>query len=797
MEVALEETRYIGKHARRLDAEEKVTGRARFIGDYFFPHMLHAKVLRSPVPHARILRLDVRPALAVPGVVAVITADDFVKYGAYGYPIPDNQVLAHLKVRYVGDAIAAVAAETVEAAEAGVRAIILELEELPVVGDLDAAFRPGATTVGPREVFPARQELPRGGRRYPEETPCGNLCAHLIVRNADPLPLLETAEVVLDEWYQTPHQEHAYIEPEGAVALPTPDGSLIVYADSQSPFPTRNILSQVLGLPHERVRVIESFVGGAFGGKDDLNYETAAQAACLALKTNRPVRLIITREESMVASYKREASRAHIRLGARRDGTLTAAQVEMYMDNGAYASMTPFVGWRAAMHATGPYRYQAAWVDVFAIYTNNAFAGAFRGFGNTDAAANLERAMDELAERLGLDPLEFRLQNALRQGDRAPTGNRLDFQVGLGEALRWVRQASDWDRKRAAYSAQPAAAELRRGIGVAATFHGSSLGAEGADYAVSTLHINPDYTLELTSGLTDFGQGARTVFPLVVAEVLGVNIERIQMPRPDTEFSRDSGPTVASRASILGGNAARVAAEQLRRLLYGAAADLLECTPEQLVRDGEAFIGPGEEPVTFEAVVDHARRLGIELSVTGRWDMPPIHWDMDRGQGTPYATYSFGAQVVEVAVDMGTGKVDVTGVWAAHDGGRLLFPQGAIGQMIGGVAQGIGYGLLEEFSFEQGYPRTVNYDEYLIPTALDVPEVQVHFVETHWEPGPFGAKNLAEPVMIPTAPALLNAVAHATGRRLRDAPATLERVLLGQPLWPKADRARVRRIAGR
>ncbi|MGC9398744.1 MAG: xanthine dehydrogenase family protein molybdopterin-binding subunit [Anaerolineae bacterium] len=780
----MDETRYIGKHSRRLDAVEKVTGRARFVGDYYFPNMLHARVLRSPLPHARIVKLDVTPALEVPGVIAAITSEDFVDHGSYGFPIADNYILAHERVRYVGEAIAAVAAETPEAAEAGLRAIVLELEPLPGVFDAEAALEPDAPLVGPTGWD--AEELPRG-----------NLAAHNIVRNGEPDPLFAEADVVYEGHFTTPRQEHAYIEPEGAVALPTPEGGVIVYADDQSPFVNRNTLMRVLGLPQEKVRVVSAFVGGAFGGKDDICYETSGQAAALALKAGRPVRLIVTREESMIASYKREPTRGTVRLAATRDGRLQAAKVELLMDNGAYSAASPFIGWRAAMHAAGAYRYKAAHIDVYTVYTNNGWSGAFRGFGNTDAALIIERAVDELAEQLGMDPLDFRLRNALREGDRAATGNVLDFEVGLIQALEWVRAASDWDRKRAAYAQQPSDAERRRGIGVACIHHGTSLGAEGADFAVSTLTVNPDNSLTLTSGLTDYGQGSRTVFPLVAAEVLGVDVARIHMPRPDTETARDSGPTVASRASILGGNATRVAAEQLRRLLHNVAADLLGCQPEQIVRHGEQFIGPSEEPVTFEDVTAHARALGLELHTTGRWDMPEIHWDMQTGQGKPYSTYSFGAQVAEVEVDLGTGKVQVLGIWAAHDGGQLLFPIGAYGQMYGGVVQGLGYGLLEEFTFDHGYPRDVNYDTYLIPTSVDAPEIEAHFVETRWEHGPFGAKNLAEPVMIPTAPALLNAIAHATGRRLHEAPATLERVLLGRQLRKKASRWRLHCALGR
>lgn len=753
-------TQYIGKPAWRVDALDKVTGAARYVGDMRVPGMLIARVLRSPIPHGRLVKLDVQPALQVPGVAAAITSDNFVNHGSYGFPVKDNFVLAYDKVRYVGDAIAAVAAETAEAAEAGLQAIVCEIEELPGVFDLDQALAPDAPVVGPN----------------------GNLCATQIVRNGDPAPLLAASPIVLDEIYNTPHQEHAYLETEGALAIPQPAGGLLVYANCQSPFIARNMLAAVLGRLPDQVRVVQPPVGGAFGGKDDVVYECAAQAAALALAAGRPVRLTLSRKESIFASYKRDAMRVHIRLGATADGALQAAQIEAHVDSGAYASMTPFSTWRAAMHMAGAYRYQAARVDAHVIYTNNGYSGAFRGFGNAQAMACIEQAIDELAQRCGLDPIEFRLKNCLRRGDRTMTGQVLEQDVGLAECLRWVRDKSDWARKRSEYPISNTHSPLARGIGVACYFHGVSLGGEGADYAVSTLCVNDDYTLTLTSGLTDYGQGSRTVFTLIAAEALGLNPERILMLRPDTETATDSGPTVASRSTIVGGNATRIAAMRLADLLNQAAADALGCQVNQIVRDGERFIGPNKEPLTFEQVARHARTTGLALAARGKWEMPRIEWHFDTGTGVPYYAYSFGAQVIEVTVDTATGKVNVSGVWAAHDGGQVIFPQGAFGQMYGGIVQGIGYGLLERVEFERGYIRNVNFDEYLIPTALDAPEIQATFIPTVFREGPFGACNMAEPPILPVAPAIANAIYHATGRRIRDLPATLERVLLGHDL---------------
>lgn len=757
---------YVGRPARRVDALEKVLGTAKYLGDMKLPGMLYARARRSELPHARIVRLDVAPALQVPGVKAVITSDDFVEHGLYGFPVKDKYMLACQKVRYVGEAIAAVAAETPEAALAGVEAIICELEPLPAIFDSEHALDPDAVQIGPT----------RPDGKHP------NFLDSSVVRKADAAALLPTCAVTLDRHYSVPPQEHAYLETEGALALPTPEGGVVVYCSNQSPFINQGYLVSVLGLPPERVRSIQPPVGGSFGGKDDLNYESSAQVAALALKTGRPVRMAFSRDESMVASYKRDGMKMHVQLGADSEGTLRACKFFGLLDSGAYASESSFTGWRASIHAMGGYRYDACDVDITSVYTNNGYAGAFRGFGNTEVCSAIEQAIDEMAETVGLDPIDFRLKNCLRLGDETPHGQKLTESVSLVECLTEVRQRSGWDRKRREFTTHNANSPFKKGIGVAALFHGLSLGAEGADYASATIEVNRDYTLSLTSGLTDYGTGSRTVYTLIAAEMLGVRPERIHMPRPDTNTAIDSGPTVASRASVLGGNATKEAAGNLAQSLDLAAASLLGCEVGQLVRHNEAYIGPDEQPVGWEAVVDHARALGLTLSAHGKWAAPKIEWDHHNGRGTPYFAYHFAAQVVEVEVDSGTGKVEVTGIWAAHDAGKVLFPQGAYGQLYGGITQGLGYALMERIDYDKGFIQSTNFDEYLIPTALDVPDIDAAILEHSLSVGPFGAKNIAEPSMVPAAPAILNALAHALGRRIRDLPANLERVVLGHDL---------------
>jgi CO/xanthine dehydrogenase Mo-binding subunit len=758
--------KFIGKHARRVDALEKVLGTAKFLGDLSFSNMLYARALRSDLPHALIKKLDTSPALKIPGVVAVITSDDYVDNGNFGFPVKDAYALAYKKVRYVGDAIAAVAAESVEAAIKGINAIICELEPLPILTDMDHALDPDAPQVGPD--------------RTDGKSP--NFLDLSIVRKDSPYELFDKCDVKIDHVYKVPPQEHAYMETEGALAIPTPGGGVTVYASNQSPWVNHGHLVTTLGLPPHLVRVIQPPVGGSFGGKDDLNYQSSCQVAKLALITGRPVRMTFSREESMIASYKRDAMNMHIQLGADEKGTLQACIFNGTLDSGAYSSESSFTGWRASIHAMGAYRYNAVHVDITSVYTNNGYAGAFRGFGNTEACSAIERAIDEMAEKVNIDPIDFRLKNCLRLGDEAPYGQKLTESVGLEECIRQVRHNSDWDRKRAEYTKYNKNSKIKKGIGVAVMFHGTSLGAEGLDEAHGNIWIENDNTVVLTSALTDYGQGSRTVYTLIAAEELGIPPHKIQMLRPDTNTALDSGPTVASRSTILGGNALRHAVRNLNQTLNFAAADLLHCEESQLVREGELFIGPTEEPVKWDAVVDHARDMGLSLSEKSTWRSPDIHWDASTGRGIPYFAYHFAAHVAEVEVEAGTGQTAVVDYWAAHDAGKVIFPEGASGQVYGGIAQGIGYALLEDVIYDKGYLQTVNFDEYLIPTALDVPDINAVFVETTNSVGPYGAKNIAEPSLVPSSPAILNAIAHATGKRIYDLPANLEHVLIGHAL---------------
>jgi CO/xanthine dehydrogenase Mo-binding subunit len=770
---------FVGKPAVNVDGLAKVMGKAKYVGDMTLPGMLYAQVLRSPIPHGRIIKLNTAPALKVPGVKAVITSEDFVDHSLFGWPVKDSYVLAYQKVRYVGDAIAAVAADSMKAAREGIQAIEFELEELPGVFDMTRALDADAPYISKNPAV----EIP-------------NLLDTHIVRNGKPDDIFKNCPVQFDQTYFYHHQEHAYLETEGVLAIPNDDGGITVYSNDQSPFNNLQNLKMLLNLPEKLVRVIQPPVGGSFGGKDEVNYQNSAQVARLALLTNCPVRITFSREESLLASYKREAMQIGLQIGAEKDGTLKSARVNLLADSGAYPSETTLAAWRATMHAAGAYRYDAVTVDTSVVYTNNGYSGAFRGFGNVQAVASIEQAVDEIAEQLHMDPIEFRLKNVLKKGDRSMTGNIIKDEVGLSECINWVRDQSDWKNKRPAYDRQDKDSEIRRGIGIGCYFHGSGLGGEGDDVATCTMKIENDYGVTITSGLTDYGQGSRTTFSLIAAESLGLSMDKFEILRPDTQNSINSGPTVASRSTIVGGNAMRVAGQNLNRLLVYAAADNLQCSPEQITRIGEDYMGPDENPISYTNVVDHARKIGLQLSTYGTWQMPKIEWHFDQGKGVPYFTYSYGALIAEVEVDRRIGMVSVINLWFAHDGGKIIFPEGARGQMIGGVAQGLGYALMEEMKYDHGYPLVVNFNNLLIPTAKDMPHFQGKFIETNFAEGPYGAKNLAEPMMIGITPAVANAIAQATGSRGRVTPMNFEQIALGHDLKPSARVNEIREILG-
>lgn len=754
----------VSKPARRVDAMGKVTGQTRYGADLYFDGMLYGKVLRTPHPHARITNIDLSRARALAGVEAVLTAADVPGVHSFGSIISDQQVLAKDVVRYQGDGVAMVAASSPQLAEQAIDLIDVRYQVLPAVFDPEQALKEGAPAIH-------------------EDRP-GNLAAHHVVKKGDVAQGFASSDVILERQYETQFIEHAYIEPEAAVAVPGHEASKItVYGSIQNPFTCRKALAGILGLKLNEVRVIQCFMGGSFGGKDEVMSALCARAAILALKTGRPVKMVNTREESIRESYKRHPYKLRYRVGTTRDGKLQAMEIKIIADAGGYASQTPFVTWRSVVQATGPYEVPHVLTNVYGAYTNNCYTGAMRGYGSPQIIFAQESLMDELAEELGMEPLELRKLNGFRQGSVTATGQALEnHQVSLMEVLDKAVEKSDYLNKRRQYSNQTG--RFRKGIGLACSFRGCSLGAEGVDATGAMVSVQYDGSVYVYSGLAENGQGLQTIFCQIAAEELGISVNRVRFMDTDTALIPDGGPTVASRSTLMGGNAVRLAAEKVRETILGAVLKKLRASAHELAW-GDDRIWVKDDPgrsICFEDAVEEARSQGELLAQLGWYKSPKVTWDEHHGQGDAYFTYVYGCQVAEVEVDTETGYTRVLKISAAHDVGRAINPETVKGQIFGGVAQGLGYALLEDLQHFQGEIRAMNFDEYLIPGIKDMPEVIPIIIENPDKYGPYGAKTIGEPTLEMTAPAIVSAVAQATGRRVRELPLDLERVLLGRSL---------------
>jgi CO/xanthine dehydrogenase Mo-binding subunit len=766
------ETRIIGKGERRVDALGKVTGRAKFAADYNAGHQLYGKVLRSEYPHARILGIDTAKARQLEGVEAVLTAQDIPGEKVIGIVVKNQAILAVDKVRYLGDGLALVAARTREIAEVAVKLIKVDYEPLLVVSDPEAALAQDAPRIHGAD----------------------NTFVHHKVRKGDVEKGLAQADFVIERKFRTPCIEHSYLEPEAVLAEPAEHGGVMITGSVQNLFSSRRSVAAALKLDLNRVEIIQATLGGSFGGKDEVMTSMCCRAALLALATGKPVKMVNSREESMLESYKRHPYVLYYKWGAKKDGSITAMEIKCIADGGAYASMSPFVTWRSVVQATGPYYCENVKTDVFAVYTNNNYTGAMRGFGSPQVNFAIESMMDELGEKVGKDPLEIRLQNCFKDGAVTATQQRLTHKVSLTEVLTKATEAADFRTKWKKYRALPAAPK-KRGIGLACSYRGVSLGAEGVDAAGAIVSVQTDGSVIVSSGITDMGQGAQTQMSQIAAEVLGISMDRIRFLNTNTSRVPDSGPTVASRGTIMGGSAAKKAAEILRATLLGVGAEMVQVAGKkcELVDNYLVEKQSGKRLASFTELAAECFRRGKAMHALGWHEAPHTSWNEEEGKGEAYFTFVYATNVAEVEVDTETGKVDVLGFVSCHDVGKAINRNSLLGQFYGGVAMGLGYGLLEEFDYEEAVPKQVNFDEYLIATSMDVPPIKAIIVENEDAAGPFGAKSVGEPTNELAAPAVVNAIYNATGKRICEIPATLERVLLGHKLTRKGARGSERK----
>ncbi len=738
-----------GRHPRP-DARAKADGSTRFVGDLGLPGMLHGAVAAARISSADVLRVDTAAAREVDGVEAVLTAADLPAANAVGVIFPDQALLVADRVRMAGDRLALVAGVSPEAAWTAARLVEAELRPRPAVHDPVEALLPGA----------------------PPVQPGGNLVRTFRVRRGRPAA---GADVVVEKEYRVGGQEHAYLEPQGCLAVPEGRGRITLVASCQCPFYVQQGVARVLGLPLAAVRVEQAPTGGGFGGKEDYPTEVAACAAVLAWQTMRPVRLILPRELDMQSTSKRHAMVVRHRWGADAGGRLRFAEVETFMDAGAYAGLSTVVGERANVSAVGPYDVPSVRVDTHVVYTNNLFGGAFRGFGAPQVTFAAEATMDALAARLGLDPVEMRRRNLLDDRRRTTcTGQRLRRPVLARACLEKAVAAAGWEPRGPAETAGGGTA--RRGMGVSLAMYGCNLhhGGQRLDRSSAVVILQPDASLVVRVGLTEMGQGNLAAARTIAAEALGVEPSRVEVWQPDTTTVADSGPTVASRGAHMSGMAILDAAARLRRRLDPVAAELLGCgTGEVRLGGGDAWVA--SEPsrrVPLERVAGEMSARRIETIATGWHRSRPRRFDPETGRGAPYEFYAMACHVAAVTVDAELGLVRVEAVTACHDVGRVIHRDALEGQIQGGVVQGAGWALTEKLALDRGVLTNPGFTDYLIPTAADAPEVRIVLLESNGTAGPFGAKGIGEPSFIPTAAAVRNAVCDALGVEIDTVPLT-------------------------
>jgi aldehyde oxidoreductase len=737
----------VGKRLQRLDGARKLSGAEIFGADHWPADALVARAIRSPHHHARFAIGDIDAYIAAnPGVVAVFSARDVPgenRYGVIG-PFADQPALAENAARFRGEAVALIVGEAEAMRNLDLAHFPVQWESLPALTTMEAALAIGASLIQPD----------RGG----------NVLTRGRVARGDVAAGMTSAEVFVEGAFETGFVEHAYIEPEAGFARRVGD-RVEIQACTQAPYMDRDDVAKILGIAPTEVRIIPTAVGGGFGSKLDLSVQPFIALA--AWRLHRPVRMIYSRQESLMTTTKRHPSHIKIKIGAMRDGRLRAMDFSADFNTGAYASWGPTVANRVPVHASGPYLVPHYRAMTRAVHTHLVPAGAFRGFGVPQSAIAQEQLFDELAEKLGLDKLEFRILNALEAGDPTVTGQVFADGVGIKACFESLRP--HWRSLRAsAATFNSGAGALRRGVGIAGMWYGCG-NTSLSNPSTIRLGLKASGRLRLHQGAVDIGQGSNTVVPQICADALGAPISAFDFVGADTDVSPDAGKTSASRQTFVSGKAAFLAGQAMRRAIL------------RLVNAGEdAKLSFEDGAIEIDDIAGRRRidlaRLpvndsGLVIEVEETFDPPTTTLDAN-GQGDPYAVFGYGAHLAEVEVDVELGRVRVLRLVCAHDVGRAINPTLVEGQIEGGAAQGLGMALMEEF-----FPgRGENLHDYLIPTIGDMPPVESILIEEASSIGPFGAKGIGEQALIPTAPAILNAIHHATGARIRQIPATPDRV---------------------
>lgn len=754
------ELKIVGKSIPRLDGLEKVTGQAVYGFDLKMPGMLYVKVLRSPLPHARILNLDVSRAEKLPGVKAVITAKSQPMY-LYGTDIKDTYFLAVDKVRYVGEPVAAVAALSQDIAEEALGLIQVDYEELPGLFDGGQAMQPAAPLI--------HEEL-AGYRHGPSirVIPGSNVLNHFKLRHGDVEVGFKQADFILEHTFTSQKAQHCYMEPHAGIARVDPAGKITLWTTTQAPCRIRSEMAEAFNLPLNKVRLITTYCGGGFGGKTSAKVEMIA--AALAMKTaGRPVKMTFTREEEFIASTTRHPAQVTVKTGVKKDGTLTAREVKVVWDTGAYSEKGEGVSRNAGIVAAGAYVIPHVKIDSYCVYTNKCNAGPYRGFGDPQVTWAVEQHTDIIAEKLAHDPLELRLKNCYQEGSLSDTGETL-YSVSLRETLEEAGRAIGWGQPKSGRN---------RGRGIACAHKMTNTRTSSA----AVVMMNEDGTVEVLSSAVDEGQGSKTALAQIVAEELQLPVESISFATPDTDITPFDFGSVSSRITFHMGNALRLACKEAKERLFELAAERLEASPNdiELIEGRVRIKGSPEKGLTLEQLFlpseHHTIKRGYVLG-RGSFTSDDEWWDVETAQSKkPTAYWMYCAHGAEVFVDDETGEVDILNLAAAHDVGKAINPSNCQAQIQGCLGFGISGALMEDMVYEGGKIVNPSFMDYLIPTSTDLPPFTLIILELPHKDGPYGAKGLADAGVCSTAAAIANAIYDAVGIRITDSPITSEKVL--------------------
>ncbi len=749
----MNEQHVVGQAMPRLDARAKVTGEYVYGMDFTVPGLLHGKVLRSPHPHARIADIDTRQAEALRGVRAIITGKDLAGMLMPG-TVSDQPLLAGDRVRYAGEPVALIAADRVDIAEEAARLIAVKYEPLPIITDAEAAMQPGALLLHENwSSYKAEAGLVRDG----------NVCCHSTLRKGDVAQGFAEADYLFEDSFSTESVHQAHVEPRVAIGVVDSAGRVTVYSNTQLPYWIRTNVAHVIGVPESDVRIVATGIGGGFGSK--LYPQIEPFVALLARKAGRPVRLVTPIEEELIAGLPRHPCKLYLKTGVKKDGTFVARQARMILDTGAYAGSGPEIASVGVLVLAGPYRTPHLQLDAYAVLTNKTNFGAYRGPGGPQALFALESHFDIIAEKLGLDPLAFRLKNIAGEGDEAPNGQVLHG-VGLRECLEKAAAAIEWGKP----------AGPNRGKGLSCGWWTTTGGL-----SMSRVRLDTGGQVVVTVGTQEIGTGAiMGGVPQVVAEMMGVKMEDVRLVIADTASGLYDFGSQGSRTLFNVGRAAQFACVDLIRQIKDLAEKILEVSADDLeLRDGAVVVkGLPDERISLARLA----QLDTKGSLQGRGEsLPdPAAYDKARMNSCLYPAFhypSFHCHAAEVEVDPGTGEVKVMRYAAAHDIGHTVNPILIEGQIHGGVAQGIGMALMEEIVYRDGHVINNNWTDYKLPTLADVPDVQAIIVQQPVEGGPFGMKGLGESPVIHPPAALANAIARATGVRPTSLPITAEKIL--------------------